>query len=249
MSWLRRFGEQAAGPPEVVVFPHAGGSAGYYTPVARALGRTFRTHVAQYPARQERLREDAVTSMVGLVDGVLPDVLGLRPGPVVLFGHSMGALLAYETCRRLEQAGQVGRALLIVSGRRSPSLGRPVQVDPHDDASILAELSLLGTELTEFTDEDVAELFLPALRGDYQALAGYRYVADAVPLGCPVRVFHGDADPRVGTEEATAWAQCTSRDVEVRSFPGDHFYFRDRPDELAAAIGDEIGAWWRGGDQ
>lgn len=224
-AWLRRFAVPAtdAADGQVVCFPHAGGSAAYYHPMARALAPAVELLAVQYPGRQDRRHEpclDRITDLAGAVAGHLAERLR---EPAVLFGHSMGALVSFEVARALEERGVRLRAL-VVSGRRAPSRTRDENVHRLDDDGIVAELARLsGTGSAVLSDPEIMRAALPAIRADYRAVETYR--PDGMPrVGCPLLVLTGTEDPQVTVDEARDWERHTTGPCEVRPFPGGHFF-------------------------
>lgn len=221
--WLRRFHPAADAPGTLVCFPHAGGSASFYFPVSRALAGTFDVIAIQYPGRQDRRSEPPLDTIDGLADRIAPLLRSLTVRPLTLFGHSMGATVAFEVARRLESVG-TGPAALFASGRHAPSRHRNEAVHLRTDDGVLAEVrSLNGTESTLLDDDDLVRMILPAIRADYRAIETYRY-SPGPPLRCPITVFVGDADPKVTVDEVLAWREHTTAAFTHRVFPGGHFY-------------------------
>src|SRR6059058_3650797 len=102
-TWLRRFGPVLDSGVRLICFPHAGGSASAYVPLARALAPEVEVLAVQYPGRQDRRHEPPIEDVNRLAD-LAADVLPTDSArPYALFGHSMGALVAYETALRLSQ--------------------------------------------------------------------------------------------------------------------------------------------------
>ncbi|MBT2398633.1 thioesterase II family protein [Streptomyces sp. ISL-100] len=246
-SWIRCFHPKPEAAHTLVCFPHAGGSASYYYGLSAALDADIEMLVIQYPGRENRLFEEPVASIAALADSVsealsarlgarLGTGLGVRP---VLFGHSMGAIVAFEVARRLERAGG-GPApkALVASACSAPSdaPNRAERLDPVDgeqDSDVLARILGLGgtTEgLGEHTD--LMELVLPAIRADLSALVAYR-AADQAAVGCPVTVFVADGDSEVAADEVWLWGRhTTAGDAEVHVFEGDHFYLSKLPKDF-----------------
>ena len=239
--WFRNNRPAAEGAPRLFCLPHAGGAAGWYAPLATALAPRVRMFAAQYPGRQDRHAEPCAESIPELADQlfrVLNAESAAADVPTALFGHSMGAIVAFELARRLEAAGQAP-AVLIVSGRRAPSTHRATAV-PQDDEDLIDRLtSLGGTDATLLDYPEVLELILPALRADYRALGDYRR-PEGPPLSCPIVAMIGDRDPEVTVSEAEAWAPETSAEFDLRIYPGGHFYLAERPAEVTAAIEAEL---------
>jgi len=233
--WLRRFQEAPDAEARLVCLPHAGGSASWFFPMAKALAPDLEVLSVQYPGRQERRLEPCRGSVAELADELVDLVAALADKPLALFGHSLGATVAFELIRRLEARGVVPE-VFFASGRRAPSTVRAESVHLRDDAGIIAEiLSLGGSDARLLEDPDIAEMVLPAVRGDYRAAETYRY-ADGPPLSCPVVVLTGDSDPKVSPHEAAAWAGHTSGRFELHSFPGGHFYLNDQAPQVLDVI-------------
>jgi pyochelin biosynthesis protein PchC len=237
--WLRRYHQADTGAPVLVCFAHAGGSASYFHPVSARLSPALDVVAVQYPGRQDRRTEDPIDSIAGFADAVLPVLRPLADAPrMALFGHSMGAVIAYEVALRLAAAGAAPLERLFVSGRRAPSRVRAGTVHQRDDAGVLAELRTLGgTDTSLLDDPELQALVLPAVRADYRAVETYREVPGRM-LDCPVTALIGDVDPQVTEEEARDWAGHTTGPFELRVFPGGHFYLQ----EQAGAVIDLIAA-------
>jgi surfactin synthase thioesterase subunit len=222
--WVRRFHPAPHTARQLVCFPHAGGSASFYFPVSAQLSSVAEVLAVQYPGRQDRLAEPSPRDIATLADQVY-DALRehLRARPSTLFGHSMGAVVAFEVARRFEaEGGEL--AHLFASGRRAPSRVRDEDVHRRDDEGIVAELkSLAGTESALLGDEEFLRMILPAIRSDYTAIETYRCAPGAV-VRTPISVLTGDADPKTSLEEARDWRRHTSGSFDLQVFPGGHFY-------------------------
>jgi surfactin synthase thioesterase subunit len=243
--WTRRYRGADPGALPLVCFPHAGGSATAYAPLARAVPPFLDVVAVQYPGRQERLREPCVDQVPLLAEQIGAALGPLAGGPLVLFGHSMGAVLAFEVARRLPAPP----GALFVSGRRAPSRTRVETVHLRDDAGLVAELQRLsGTDARILEDEEVLRMVLPAVRSDYRAIEMYRY-REGPPLTCPIVALYGDADPRVTSDEVEAWASHTVGGFRAHRFPGGHFYLSARLPEVVDVIVDSLtGFGLTGGD-
>jgi surfactin synthase thioesterase subunit len=213
----------------LVCLPHAGGSASFFFPVSRALAPEVEVLAVQYPGRQARRLEPAIDNLPDLADQIFAALGELTDKPLALFGHSMGAMLAYEVALRMQQAGVPAPVRLFASGRRAPSRTRPNEwLHKGPDSAIVAKMRRLGGPGTEaLADPEMLELVLPPVRNDYTAVETYQ-AEPGRRLDCPVTVLIGDDDPEVTIDEASAWAGHTSGACDVETFPGGHFYLADQ---------------------
>lgn len=235
-AWLRSFHDADPGAVTLVCFPHAGGSASFYFPLSRALSPVAAVRPVQYPGRQDRRREPNIDTIAGLADRVFTALAETVSGPIALFGHSMGAVLAYEVALRLRRAGHEGPRVLFVSGRRAPSRYRPENVHRGTDEQVLAVLSgLRGTGGDLLADEEVARMILPAVRSDYRAIETYRH-DPTDRLDCPITVLTGADDPLTTLDEAHDWRRHTTGTVRVRVFPGGHFFLVPEADAVIEEV-------------
>ncbi|MFF4140777.1 thioesterase II family protein [Streptomyces sp. NPDC001698] len=223
--WLRRFHPCPDAPVQLVCLPHAGGSASFYFPFSQALSGSAEVLGVQYPGRQERHHEAGITDLHTLADRITEAVTEeVDDRPLALFGHSMGAMLAFEVAARLEDSG-TEVATLFASGRRAPSCHRsPENVHTFTDEQLVAVLAALdGTDTELLSEPYVLRMILPAIRSDFEAVETYRYLPRP-PLRCPVVALVGDRDRRVDLDEAGAWADHTTESFDLQVFSGGHFY-------------------------
>ncbi|WP_424213056.1 thioesterase II family protein [Streptomyces sp. BI20] len=247
-AWLRRYRDPLPGAPRLLCFPHAGGSANFFLPLARELSPEIEVLAVQYPGRQDRLAEEPLRTVGDLAAGVVAALTareaaqGPGAGPLVLFGHSMGAVVAFEVARRLGSGPAGGPAALIASACRAPSRLRRDPVHRYGDEGVLAELRRLGgTGGVLLQDPELLRMVLPTIRADYEALTSYTVAEPAPgdparPLDCPVTVLLGEEDPVVPLDDALAWEWFTTGPCASETFPGGHFYLSARQELVAASI-------------
>jgi surfactin synthase thioesterase subunit len=238
--WIRRFHPAPDAPVRLLCLPHAGGSAPFFHPVSAALAPKVEVLAVQYPGRQDRHREPCVTSLARLADLLLEVLADDLDRPLALFGHSMGASLAFELAGLLEQEAGIEPAVLFVSGRQAPSRPDSNSVHLRGDEELIAEVQRLGgTDARVLADPDLRELVLPTLRGDFRAAETYRPTRAEV-LACPISALTGDADPRAREPEVRAWREHTSGDFDLRVFPGGHFYLAEHAPAVIRLIAQRL---------
>ncbi|MEW9532108.1 thioesterase II family protein [Microbispora sp. NPDC049125] len=238
--WVRRFHQTPRSDVRLVCFPHAGGSASFYHPVSEALSGTVEVLALQYPGRQDRRADPCVDDIADLADQIHEALWPWADRPLAFFGHSMGAILAFEVARRFEWHDRTEMIRIFASGRRSPSSHRVESVHRRSDSGIVSELqSLSGTDSRLLGDPELLSMILPAIRSDYKAIETYR-CAPGATVNCPIDVFVGDDDPKTTLDEARAWAAHTTADFEMTIFPGGHFYLASQQARVISAVADKL---------
>ncbi|NEB82360.1 thioesterase [Streptomyces sp. SID14478] len=233
--WIRQFRPASPRAPRLLCVPHAGGSAGSYLPFSHALAPQVNVLAVQYPGRQDRRAEPAARSIAPLADALFRLLDPEDTTPLALFGHSMGAVVAFELARRLEADGRPVH-LLVASARRGPLLPPGPAFHHLGDAAILAEVERLnGVDGLEPEHPGLLRLALPALRADFEAVETYR-AAPGPRLSCPVIAMTGADDPRVPPADAAAWDAVTTAPATLSVHPGGHFYLLARLPEIAAEL-------------
>ncbi len=160
-----------------------------------------------------------------------PSPCAISPArPLALFGHSLGAALAYETALRLESAGAPLRHLF-VSAHPAPHRQRGGALHRGDEAALLEDVRRQGGASELLEDADLRALFLPILRADYQAIETYRR-AQPIALACALDVLLGEHDEEVSAAEAQAWSDASRTPARLRRFPGGHFYLSEGRDAV-----------------
>ncbi|MEU9268780.1 alpha/beta fold hydrolase [Streptomyces sp. NPDC048251] len=239
--WIRRFHPAPDSRARLVCLPHAGGSASFFFPVSKALAPEVEVLAVQYPGRQDRRHEPNVSGLPDLADRIFAALRPLDDRPLALFGHSMGAVLAYEIALRMQDSGLPAPVRLFVSGRRAPSRHRDERVHLRSDAQIVAEIRMLsGTDAAVLADPEVLDMIMPAVRSDYRAVETYRYDPGRM-LDCPVTVLTGDSDPRVSIDEAAAWEVHTTGPTELQLLPGGHFFLVDQSERVIGLVAEKLG--------
>ncbi|WP_157252096.1 thioesterase II family protein [Nonomuraea typhae] len=215
-------------------FPHAGGNAAFF----RLWHRTrhdLEVRAVQYPGRADRAAEPFADDVQVLAKQLAEAVAPLLDRPAVLFGHSLGALIAYEVTHALRAMGRAPAAL-VVSGRHAAHDHRGTTTFTGSDDDLVAELARLGGSAPELlADPEIRRLALPAVRHDYRLDETYAHRHDR-PLDRPVLALIGADDPEVSPGQAARWGELTTGPFTQRSLPGDHFYLADRRADVLRAV-------------
>lgn len=206
--------------------PHAGATSSHYEAWRPLLSPWVEPVPLELPGRGRRLREWPLSDLMELRTDLTAAILRCVDRPFALFGHSMGALLAFECARTLSIAYRRDPLALIVSAHRAPQLARRPGPALHelDDTSFLARTRELSGDLNNALEhEELRELFLPVLRSDITAIETYAYCPGR-PLSCEIIALGGAEDPHVSEAELEAWAKQTEASFHMRLFAGNHFF-------------------------
>ena len=238
LGWIRQF--HAPASPDslpLLVFPHAGSGASAYRDFSKVLSSAFRVIVFQYPGRQDRAAETALGSVAEIAAGAFGEFSASehnRGVPIVAFGHSMGALVAFEFVRLAEAAG-IDVRHLHVSAAVAPSCTADKPPHPKDDEEILNHLAALeGTDSDVIANRDLMRLALPVIKADYQAFDAYDCTAD-IKVAAPIHALGGDQDPYITLGDLYGWGKHTDA-VKVTMFDGGHFYLKTHIDAVAQLL-------------
>lgn len=222
-------------------FPYAGGGALVYRDWHRILPGSIGVYAAQLPGRGDRLAEPLFRDLPALIEPLTEAIKPYLDKPFAFFGHSMGALIAFELARKLRIEYGVEPAHLFVSGRRAPHLPDSDRVTYNlEEAEFIEELRRLkGTPKVMLENPELMQLVGPVLRADFQVCQTYVYT-DSPPLRCPITVFGGLQDNDVTREYLQPWRNQTSVAFTLRLLPGDHFFLHSSEAILLRLIAQEL---------
>lgn len=230
---------------EMYCFPYAGGGATIY--------RDWKSlpceiHALQLPGRENRFHESFLKRLTLVVENLikispfsLPSAKGRKP--FIFFGHSLGALIAFELVHQLQKNNCSLPQLLIVSGARAPQAQRPIRnIYQYSDSELIKEVKALGGVAQEFFQwpELMKELF-PILRADLEMAETY-IPTQRAPLKVPILALGGSSDAEVSPEELAAWNLETSQNFESRFFEGGHFFIHSAQKEVLDFLSIKINA-------
>jgi surfactin synthase thioesterase subunit len=219
---------------KLICFPFAGAGAALFRPWADALADTQVVTAVQLPGRESRFAEDPYTRVEHAIDDLEAELDVLLDGAadLTLFGHSLGAVLAYELALRVGHAAPGLPCRLIVSGSPSPSRPRARRASGLSDAEFLAQVrEFAGYSHPSLEDPEMRELLLPVLRADVEMHEAYSSLDKAL-LEMPVIAVRGRDDELVSAAEIAAWQTVTTRPLQTVEVEGGHMYLADRPDLL-----------------
>jgi surfactin synthase thioesterase subunit len=224
----------------LICLPHAGGGASGFHPLAALLPRDIEMLTVQLPGRESRLSEPPFRRMAPLVDALTDAIAPLLDRPYALFGHSMGALIAYELGRTFERERLALPRTTIVSGRRAPTVPNteaPLHRLPDDQfvEALVARYDAIPKVIRD--EPELMALFMPVLKADFEVFETHHH-AETSPLDCALAIYGGRDDPQ--TRQMEGWADLYAGPCRTRLFDGGHFYLADQRRALAEALAEDV---------
>lgn len=236
--WVRRYRPRPDAASRIVCFPPAGGTASAFRGWAPRLPDDVELWAMTYPGRENRFAEPSIEDMAELADAAASALAPAIDRPCLLFGHSMGASVAFEVARRLERACRGLLVRLVVSCRPGPALQLACPSRSHllDDDGLFAELRELGGTPGEILDDpEMRALVLPIARIDYELIGRYRPRLEP-PLRAPISAFVSEHDPSLLPDDVLGWGRATRGDFDVVRFPGGHFYLLEQEADVVRDV-------------
>lgn len=233
-KWFSIRAARAVPALRLFCFPHVGAGGSAFNLWPRAwMPDNIELWTVRLPGRERRLSETAFRRMGPLVEALNEAMATQLNGPYAFYGHSLGALVAFEMARKIQSQGGPGPIRLLVSAHTAPQLGlcRQVLHNLPDKEFVDALRGFAGTADEALENEDLMSIMMGALRADFEVDETYTY-AEGQPLHCPISAFGGIDDPDVSQAELEAWKTHTSQKFSLQMMEGDHFFIFRSPDFL-----------------
>jgi surfactin synthase thioesterase subunit len=222
------------GDVPLVCFPFAGAGASFFRPWSARLAGQFDVIAVQLPGREKRIGDPPHTEVSAAIGEALPELsrsLGSRRD-VVVFGHSLGAVLAYELARAASREAGFQVQRLVVSGSPAPSHQRARRATGLSDDQFLQRVSdFAGYSHPVLQDPEMRELLLPALRADVEMHEGY-LPGPLDVLAASITCLRGRDDALVSLADSARWQEVTGQPLDLVEVAGGHMYLVDQPERV-----------------
>ena len=221
----------------LVCFPYAGGTASLFYPWETIFPADIQVCPVELPGRTGRIGEPMPASISELADRIIEEALLYFDRPICLFGHSLGALIAFELSRTMRQREMPAPHRLFISACRAPQIPykRP-PIHHLDDPEFLQAVGKLnGTPSEVLMHQELLRILLPALRADFRLAETYRYVP-APPLSCAISAIGGDEDEFITRGDLVAWHSQTTGPFNFRMVSGKHFFLQSQGSSIARLV-------------
>lgn len=219
-----------------ICFPYAGGSASSYMPLAKNLPGHVELVAIQPRGRGHRFHQDASGTMSELLQDIEENFHQLINKPYVIYGHSLGARVAYELIHKIKQRGLPEPESFIAAASRAPHLSTLSEpVSNLSDREFIYKLKRLGgTNSSILDNKELLELCLPMLRADFKIVDDYKCQSKS-KLSCKLYVISGSEDHLVSLEDSQGWSL---HFTECKSFviSAGHFFIDSHSDDLVDVV-------------
>jgi medium-chain acyl-[acyl-carrier-protein] hydrolase len=195
----------------------------------------------ELPGHGARLAETPIDTQDAAATEIADALEPFLDRPYALFGHCLGATLAYEATRVLHTRGKAQPVRLFSSGARGPHLGIPIaDVESMGDDEFIEHMHKSYAAPIHFLNHpEMRPLFLPMVRADARMTQNYRYVSGP-KMSYPVTAIAGETDQDVRPEHLEGWGQHTTAGVTTRIYPGNHFFFLESAPRVLADFAEEL---------
>jgi medium-chain acyl-[acyl-carrier-protein] hydrolase len=221
--------------------PYAGGSSAIYQGWQKQVASQLQICAVELPGRGWRSTESLPLSIPELAHEIASSLHAQGKTPFALFGHSMGAGIAYEIARNLEAAGNRYLSCLIVSGSPAPFLPKTKPAFSNlSDPDFLDHIRQLnGTPPEILANAELMSVVLPILRSDFKICEEYN-LKEKHALRIPITALAGEEDPDISIADVEAWGALTTGRFETLQFPGDHFFIKSSEAAVVSAVNDTL---------
>ncbi|HLJ16206.1 MAG TPA: alpha/beta fold hydrolase [Bryobacteraceae bacterium] len=240
-AWVQAARADSNAHIRLFCFPYAGGGASLFRHWQQDLSPDIEVRPIQLPGRENRLREAPFSQLTTLVDTLFPIMARYFDRSVALFGHSMGAYIAYELACRMEEKG-VQPVRLLVSGRHAPHLldsKSSIHALPDSDLLRAVQQRYGGIPAAVWQEPELLRLMMPALRADLILTETYR-PSSRPKLTCPISVFGGNQDQNTNSSSLNAWQTLTRAKLRIHTLEGGHFFLHQERRKLLELIAGDL---------
>ena len=205
-------------------FPYAGGSASVFRQWSELLPSSVEVCGIQPPGRENRISEKPISDVHELVKRLLPSLAPWLDKPFAFYGHSTGALVAFELVRELRRQQMPLPLHLVVSGARAPHIPEPSPLHHLPKEEFIRELRrFAGTPEAVLEHRELMEIYIPILRADLTIEESY-ILKEEMPVTTPVTAFYGFEDAEAPKSVMVPWKQYTTGSFDLIGLQGGHFF-------------------------
>ncbi|MBJ9976495.1 thioesterase [Pseudomonas sp. S75] len=224
-NWIKYHSNTAKGSTTLFCFPYSGAGALAYKNWQDSLPSNIALAAVQLPGRETRFSESSYDELQPLINDLGQAIVPHLTQSFAFFGHSFGSLLAFELTAWLKNNNHPVPDRLFISSFRAPPIPaqKPHTYDLPRNELIEKLKTYNGTDSSILKNEELIDIFLPALRADLKICENY-HSRQPPALKIPITIYFGERDEHIPPETLDGWELCTTHPLEFKKFRGDHFY-------------------------
>lgn len=224
-------------------FPYAGGSAIIYKKWGQFLDSRIDLRPVELAGRGKRFHEPLYENVAEAIDDVYDQIIDvIDAGEFAFFGHSMGAMISYQLCQKLQKLKQKLPSHVFFSGRGAPHVERPDKIKYHllnEDDFISEVLNLGGTPPELFENSELMDFFLPLLKSDFKLAETDLHSGEINPLYCNISVLMGKDEDFIA-DQCVGWEKHSHKQCAIHYFKGGHFFLNDQLEDVVGLVNDTL---------
>lgn len=218
--------------------PYAGGSSAIYTTWKNYVNPNIELCPIELAGRGKRFQEPLYNTIEEMVNDVYDQIKDdVEKDSYAIFGHSMGSIIAYELCYKLEEKNARKPVHIFFSGHKAPNIIRDEE-SIHDLPNEQFKNKLIelgGTPKEFFESKELCDMFIPIIRADFKAVENYIYNGENDKLNTNISVMYGKKE-EMTMNEILQWRNHTSGETKIYPFEGDHFFINDNSQNIVNII-------------
>lgn len=233
--WIIQLTQNPAAKARLLCFAYAGAGAFIFRTWKQFIPSDIELIGIQLPGRETRFKEPRIHDFNTLLSEVMPALTPYLDKPLILFGYSLGAMIAYELALKFQEQSLATVEHLIIAASRPPS---HIAQDPSfKDGSLYKEATLRkmheyqGTASVVMDSPEMLDIFIPIMQADFALLASYQ-PTQGILLNCPVSVLFGEQEAENTLEKALQWKALTTGIFKHYMIPGRHFFIHESPESM-----------------
>jgi len=217
-------------------FPYAGGGAAAFRTWPGFLPDTVELCGVQPPGRENRIGEAPIADVHSLVLRLLPSLVPWFDKPFIFYGHSTGALVAFEMIRELRRQQITLPRHLIVSAARAPHIPEPSPLHHLPKEAFIHELRRFsGTPEAVLENRELMEIYMPILRADLAIEEKYT-LKEETPINIPITAIYGSEDDEAPKSVMAPWERYTTDSFELIGLQGGHFFINSAMEAFLSCL-------------
>lgn len=216
---------------KIIIFPFAGGNKNSFNYLKKPLlKKGILIETIEYTNKEFDYLSQRLESVEEILDLIFPQFIeAVKDEDYIIYGHSMGALIGYLVCLKVEKLKLRKPLKLIVSGRAAPSFNKEDIIHDLPKDLFLKKIRELGGVPEEVLKEkDLMDLFEPILRADIKAIEVFKYQGKA-NLSIPVEVVYG-SEEKIEMKDVIEWKKESNKEVIITELKGNHFFIHQNVD-------------------